>query len=153
MRMSAIRKRSGFLSYDALFSLIPLVMMLSFVMMLVSGISKESLSGVQGQELFDKLVGIADYSVKSGLAVHSSNDFQGVYGSSSSQPDYIIHNLVNKSMLTDGYVEDLKSASGLKSLEISVGAPKGATDDSFCIYRIVVVGNDRRISRLFVCGS
>lgn len=151
--IAAIRKRSGFLSFDALFSLIPLVMMLSFVMMLVSGISKESLLGMQNQQLFDKLVGIADYSVKAGLAMRSSNDFRGVYESASAQGDFIIHNFVNESMLTDSYVEDLRSASGLKSLEISLDAPIGVTSDSLCIYRLIVIGDDRRISRLFVCGS
>lgn len=138
---SWIGPKAGFVSLDALFSIIPLIMMVSLVLGFTSTLVMESAIVMHRQQVFDKLVSIADYSVEYGLAEADPGDPDGKK----------IPNLLDRSLLTDAYMDDLKGRSGLGALHISLDNPSDDADN--CIYRLVVEGDERAIKRLFVCGS
>ena len=133
--------KAGFVSLDALFSMIPLIMMVSLVLGFTSTIMKESAVSMHRQQVFDKVVSIADYSAGYGLAEADPDDPEGKK----------VQNLIDRSLITQAYIDDLMERSGLGKLHISLD---GSSDDmDVCIYRLVVEGNGRAIKRLFVCGS
>jgi hypothetical protein len=119
----------------------------------------------QSQILFDKLVSIADYTVKSGAVVREGP---------------LRHpNWIDPALLGADYENGLKEKAGLDALEIFLEYGDGAGGDAAvsgfqfpvsdgsggpgfgrsggagrgtCIYRLVVSGPGRDISRLLVCG-
>jgi hypothetical protein len=135
--MTAASRYKGFSSFDALFSLVPLVMMVLFVMELSSHFSLDAQEQANRQQIFNRLVSIADYTVKSG-AVKREGDVK-------------YPNWIEPGMLGASYAEGLRVRAGLSSLEISVDEPR--EDFSMCIYRLVVIGKEKKPSRLFVCGD
>jgi len=139
--MPRIDPKHGFVSLDALFSMIPLVMMVSLILALTSTVVKESAISMHRQQVFDKLVSIADYSVEFGLAEADPDDPEGGR----------VPNLIDRSLLTDAYADGLMERSGLGKLMISLDSP--SDDMDICIYRLVAEGGTRAIKRLFVCGS
>jgi hypothetical protein len=129
--------RRGFASMDALFSILPLMLMLLFTADAASSLAKEAAGRNHREEVFDRLLAVADFTVKSGAAIHDKG---------------IRHpNWINGSALSGEYSEGLRKSSGLSMLSISLSRPEGGHDA--CIYRFVVVGEGKAIGRLFVCGS
>ena len=121
----------GIISFDALFSLIPLLLMFLFLMQMMQAMSEDIMG--EERDTFDKLVSIADYTVKVGAArkeggLRYPNWIDGI-------PDYT----------------DLQERSNLSRLYISLSEPED--DYSICIYRLVVVGDQKKIKRVFVCGD
>jgi hypothetical protein len=100
-------------------------------------LSREAAGRFHDRQVFDKLVSIADFTVKSGAIVRNG---------SVRYPNWL-----SEGNLTDDYSEGLRQEAGLSSLSISLGAPddKGGV----CIYRVVAVGDSKAIQRLFVCGG
>jgi len=139
----------GFMSLDALFSIVPIALMVFLAMDMRSMLSQEATERSQQQVVFDKLVPIADYTVKSGAVMRNG---------SARYPNWI-----DEGVLGDGYVEDLRGRAGLGALSISLerAGPGSesesgsgyARDGSVCIYRIVVIGQEKGLGRLFVCGG
>lgn len=127
----------GFTSFDAMFSIIPVVLMLLFVMDLTSHFVHDAAEKTHKQQVFNKLVSIADYTVKKG-AVRKAGDVK--------YPNWLDENSIDKH-----YADDLRYRAGLSHLLISIQKPQ--KDLSTCVYRLVVVGEDRKIARLFVCGE
>jgi len=126
----------GTISFDAVFSIIPILMIfvLLFQTIQFAGQSKEEAS--REQDLFDKLVLVADYTVKSGAVVRDGN--------------IRYPNWIEEGKLTSSYSEDLRIRYHLNKLFISLDVPE---DSSMCIYRIVVCEDSKKISKLFVCGD
>ncbi len=126
----------GSVSFDALFSLIPILMIFVLLLQTIqfTGQSKEENS--MEQDLFDKLVLVADYTVKSGAVVRDGN--------------IRYPNWIEEGRLTSAYSEDLRFRYRLDELSISIDNPG---DSPVCIYRLVVYGNSKKISKLFVCGG
>ncbi|MBN1169878.1 hypothetical protein JXA56_02545 [Candidatus Micrarchaeota archaeon] len=120
----------GILSFDAMFSILPMVLMFSFLIQILYFTGETN----HQQEKFDKLVSIADYTVKIG-AVRSEEKIR--------YPNWIEEN-----KLTVSYIDDLQERMKLDSLHIGFVPGEGLT----CIYRLVVTGEDKKISKLFVCG-
>jgi hypothetical protein len=122
------------LSIDAMMSIIPLVLIFIFLMqsMSIAAWSEEERSATQ--DLFDRLVSVADYTVKSGAARHEG----GIR-----YPNWVTH-------VDNEYKEELRKAAGLSRLEISFSEPEGY---GLCIYRLVVTSSDRRISNMYFCGE
>jgi hypothetical protein len=148
------KTKNGFLSLDALISMVPIVMITAFVLIISAAIARESEHMVERQQLFDKLVSIADHSVNEGLAMKSTNTGDGAEGP-------FIHNYINESAITDVYTEGIARASGLSELGIRLDRPDNPNpygpvapvmEADICIYRLVVFGKNREISRLIVCG-
>lgn len=126
----------GFISFDALFSILPIILIVSLAMERSMALARESEEAMHNQQSFDKLVSVADYTVKSGAAVRSN----GIR----------YPNWIDEGALSEEYAVALKNKTGLESLDITMDGPGG---DGTCIYRIVVSGQQKEIRRLFVCGS
>lgn len=126
----------GIFSIDAMMSIIPLMLLSVF---LIRSMSLAALSAKEQSEradLFDKLVTISDYTVKSGAAKHEG---------------LVRHpNWIDEGNIDDGYIESLRQRADLSRLDISFSEP---VDYPECIYRLVVVGPEKRISKLFFCGE
>ena len=122
---------------QAMLGMLPVMLMVVF-MLNVAMLSASSVEDrLQRQEGFDRLVSIADYTVKSGAVYRS---------------DGVRHpNWLDESLLTEEYTEGLRQRASLDSLYISLHEPEHAYPA--CIYRLVVTGDERAISRLHVCGG
>lgn len=127
----------GFLSIDALLSAIPAIL----IAMALSWTSSELLAKAEShssdQQAFGKVASAADHIVKIGAVVREG------------QVRY--PNWIDPSLITGRDTESLREALGLESLYVSMEPPGGAY--RFCIYRLVVIGKDRTISKLYVCGG
>lgn len=128
----------GFLSFDAVFSLLPVALMVLFVMALSAAVAGSAAAGMQRQEVFDKVVSAADYTVKTGYARVEADGLK--------RPNWM-----RDGGIDEAYVEQLRARTGLGALEMGYGEPDGAHDA--CIYRLVVVGDRKEIRRLFACGD
>lgn len=127
----------GSISFDALLSIIPVMMMLVFLLNISSMLSQGAAETMHRQHVFDKLVSVADYTVKTG-AVRRSGDIR-------------YPNWLETGAITSEYIEDLRLRTGLSRLYLSTDGPD--EDYPACIYRLIVTGDDKRIARLFVCGG
>lgn len=114
-----------------------MLLMLAFIMNASFRISTESAERIHRQQVFNKLVSVSDYSVKSGLAKTDG----GVR----------YPNWIELSRLTHAYTENLRLGSGLSRLYISTDEPDNQY--AMCLYRLAVTGDDMRHVRLFVCGD
>ncbi len=133
-----MRQNKGFISFDGLLTTVPLFMIIVFVMNVSALLLQNTESAVKNQQLFDKLVSAADYSVKVGLAKH--DDAVRYPNLISQNPDA-------------QYSEKLRKLLELSSLYISFEKPD-ARDYSICIYRLVVLDEpERPIRKLYVCGD
>lgn len=137
MRMTNRSRYKGFFSVDALISILPLAMIALILAQTASELSWKAQGAFSSQQAFDKLVSAADHSVKSGAAVHG----EGVR----------YPNWISPGALTEEYAEALRAQAGLRRLYIGMSE----TDEEyrFCIYRLVVYGEEKRMGKLFVCGD
>ncbi len=135
--MTLTSRHEGFASFDALLSLVPVVMMLSCAMQLSELQSGYAGERVGRQQVFDKLVSAADYTVESGAVMRSGG---------LRRPGWL-----DESLLGDGYTERVRGMEGLSSLYIGTEEPGGHY--RMCIYRLVVYGEGKEAGRLFVCGG
>ncbi|MEW6721787.1 MAG: hypothetical protein AB1324_00840 [Candidatus Micrarchaeota archaeon] len=94
-------------------------------------------NAARGQETFDKIVSVADHTVKIGAA-RSDGGIR--------HPNWIL-----AEKITEAYTESVRAQSGLRALYIGMEKPGGIYD--FCIYRLVVSGPEKSPGRVFVCGS
>jgi hypothetical protein len=129
---------NGFLCFDALFSLMPVLMMALFIMGVSAAVAGNAAGAMHGQEVFDKVVSAADYTVKTGYARVGPDGLK--------RPNWM-----RDEGIDEAYVEGLRLRAGLAVLEISYTEPDSAHD--VCIYRLVAVGDDMEIARLFACGD
>lgn len=136
-RPNRYRPFAGFASLDALFSVVPVAMMLFFAMNAGASIGKQAGERMERQQAFDRLVSVADYTVGSGAVLRNGS--------------VRYPNRVDVAAISEAYVEDLRARAGLRELRVSVGEPDGA-GAGFCIRRLAVAGGDMRIVSVFVCG-
>jgi hypothetical protein len=135
--MTGTSRYRGFSSFDALFSMVPVLLMMLMLMEISSSLTRAATAQAGRQREFDSLVTIADHTVRSGAAVRSGG---------------LRHpNWIDAGLIDGDYVESLRERAGFDSLYISTSAPAGAPGQ--CIYRIVVIGPEKKIGRLFVCGE
>lgn len=113
------------------------MLMLLLLTEAASSLSKSARKNAEAQELFDKLVSAADYSVKNGAVMRSGS--------------LRFPNWIDERLLVPDYAEGIRASEGLSRLYIGLAAPEDGF--SACIYRIVVVGPERTVGRLFVCGD
>jgi hypothetical protein len=130
-------RSTGFASFDALLSLVPILLMMLFLMQSASSLTKKAQETAHRQQVFDKLVSAADYTVKIGAARREGA---------------VRHpNWLDERLLTASYADSLKEKEGLSSLYVSLGAPGDGY--AICIYRLVVVGDGKDMHKLYVCGG
>ncbi len=128
---------SGFVSFDAMFSLIPILLLTVFLLNIMYYLLHDAVESIEAQERFNKLVLVADYIVKRGGA-------------------YEENKVIYPNLIDPGKLSGLEAELGSKvhmdlfiGLESEGGIPN---TDKECIYRIVVNHNSGEIDRLFVCG-
>lgn len=133
----ALNRHDGFASLDAVLSLLPMMLMLALLLRLSDDMAMRAQETLARQQRFDKLVSIAEYTIKSGAAVHEGG--------------YRYPNLIDESALTAEYAESLRKRAGLDSLYISPDEP----DDGYpqCISRLYAESGSRGIRILHVCGG
>jgi len=125
-----------------MFSIIPALLMLTFALSSAHYLSAGAEQRMHEQQVFDKLVSIADFTVKQGAARTGAAGIDQVR----------YPNWLDESVLDDGSLaRGLEQEAGLGELSVQLDDPgAGAT----CVYRLVVVGDDReRIAKLYVCGD
>ncbi len=137
MQMRTSRCERGFLSFDGMLSLVPMIMLLSLALQASAMHAGAASDALSRQQLFDKLVSVADYTVESGAAVRDGG--------------LRYPNWLDASRLTASYSAGLAEEAGLESLYIGEEKPGG--DYAICIYRLAVYGEEKEIGRLFVCGA
>ncbi len=135
--MTAPNRYDGFASLDAILSLLPMMFMLALVLKASGGMVREAEAAMHRQQAFDRLVSVADFTIKSGAAVHDDG--------------YRYPNLLDEGAITPQYVESLRDQANLTALYIGSDEPEG--DYPFCIIRLYVSGENREIRRLHVCGG
>lgn len=131
------QSKKGFISFDGLFSILPALLILIFTMNIANHLTMNAQEHIHLQQLFDKLVSIADYTVKQGAVI--TDDSAGLR----------YPNLIDESKITDNYAETLREETNLNSLQITLDDPGAG---SVCIYRIVLDQRDQ-IRQLHVCGD
>lgn len=141
MQSRSERKCNGFISFDFLFSIIPILLILSYTLSYSSFLEQRAEEKISGQILFDKLVSASSYVVRVGAAKKEGNGFPEAKASPNliSSEDFSAYEsqLGNKLRfsLSIGFEE-----SGFR--------PKGT-----CIYRLVVHEPTRQIRKLYFCGG
>lgn len=134
----ALRSRyRGFLSFDAIFALLPILLIAAIAMGAAAHVAGEGKGTFERQRLFNRLLSAADYTVKSG-AVFREGDVR-------------FPNWIDAEMLTDDYAEDLRRREGLGFIYIGTATPP--SEYGTCVFRIVAIGESKTIGRLFVCGG
>lgn len=127
------------LSLDALFSILPILLMLVYILNITALIVGQAEAAANKQIMFDKLVSIADYAVAHGLAKKSAE---------ARWP-----NLVETLDMNAAEIIELKKTFNLKSLSVSAAVADGET----CIYRLVVLeqpgSGGKEIKKIYICGA
>ncbi len=119
-----------------------MLLMVLFLVESASWLSGAARESSHRQQLFDRLVSVADYSAKIGLAMREGE---------------VRHpNWLDLAKLTAGYSDSLREKAGLSSLYIGLEEPpsdSSAPGYPMCIYRLVVAGDGKEIRKLYVCGE
>ncbi|MEM2909274.1 MAG: hypothetical protein QW590_00925 [Candidatus Bilamarchaeaceae archaeon] len=133
-----IRKHShrAFVSYDAMFSILPVVFMVSLIIQMMALTISDASYAMSKREKFNLLVTTADYAIKKGAAKSSEN--------------VIFPNWLDESLIPQ--LERKLSTEMNKDITIGFNPQ----NDKTCVYRLVVVGGERpeegTIKKLYVCG-
>ncbi|MFH1520800.1 MAG: hypothetical protein ABID61_04090 [Candidatus Micrarchaeota archaeon] len=134
--MTIANQSRAFITIDGMVSLLPILLILFLLAESISFLSNSNAKTSHNQIFFNKLVSIADYTVKSGAAIHQDN--------------IRYSNWIDEQKLNAQFVEDLRQKTDLNNLYISTTSQQNY---SVCIYRLVVVGSNKDIKKLFVCGG
>ncbi|MCK4319854.1 hypothetical protein KAW38_04770 [Candidatus Micrarchaeota archaeon] len=125
----------AFVSFDALFSIIPLLLMLYHILYLSTIIPSTSEARLESIHLMNKLYSVADYTVNYGAVKKESS----LTGTSLYYPNLI-------ESLNELDTDKIKEQMNLKSLSISFEQGEGN-----CIYRLVL--HEEEIKKLYICGE
>ena len=124
--------KHGFFSIDALLSIIPILLMLTVVFQIYGTTVHQVTRATNAQELFDKLVSAGEYTVRIG-AIRNK------------QPNWIDEGEISSSY------QYLASKANIANFYLSLDEPSKNYDS--CIYRVVAVGDSKKITKLFICGD
>ncbi len=135
-------RRKGFVSYDGLFSLLPVLMLTVFVLGTMQYLLSDSVDKMDSQEKYNLLVSVADYIVKDGGAYKEG---EKVY------PNWISETELGA---VRSQLSEIRSMLGLPGLDFGLEDAEGYDGESgkTCVYRLVVSGQEKELDRLFVCG-
>lgn len=133
------RSTKAFLSYDALFSILPLVFMIAFILQVMAITITDSNQAMERREASNFLTATADYVVKVSPAVKA--DAAGNF-----MPNWIDESILQK------LGQNISKSSG-RDVLLTTDANKLPAGN--CIYRLVVVGGSRpengEIKKLYAC--
>ncbi len=125
--MIGTSRYKGAIIFDSIMSMVPIVMIFLVFFQYIAIL----LPSEDGK--ISKLISVSEYTVKTGAAYREN----GIR----------YPNWVDTGKISEGYVNDISSRMGLENLKIST-----VPGDGTCIYRIVTLGPDRVVSKLFFCG-
>lgn len=131
----------AFVSFDFLFSIIPILLIVSYSLSFASFLEGRAESKIQGQILFDKLVSASDYAVRVAAAKDEGISF----------PDKKVYpNLIPSS--------DFSDLEASLSSRLRFRLRMGFEEDGFmrkgtCIYRLVVYEPTMEVRKLYFCGE
>ncbi|MFA5077319.1 MAG: hypothetical protein WC488_02740 [Candidatus Micrarchaeia archaeon] len=128
----------AFLSFDFLFSLIPILLIVSYTLYYASFLQSRAEENLEHQALFNKLVSASDYVVKIGAAKTEGNFF----------PEKKVYPNLIPSEDFSKLQGDLEKRLHFNSLYVSFEEGKGT-----CIYRLVVYEPTNEIRKLYFCGE
>ena len=140
-----MKQSKAFVSFDLLFAALPVLIMVSYLFTVISLTTEAANSYQSSAELSQKLSTIADYLVKRGAVERSSQETYFL-GTAKYHP-----NLIDPGELEDfqNYkAEEIGAWMGIGNLEASFEKGEGT-----CVYRLVVVGEDLELRKLYVCGE
>lgn len=135
-----MNQSKGFVSFDLLFSALPLLLMLVHMLTVTGMAADVGEQTLKSTETTGKLVTIADYLVKRG-AVERSLQGTGFLGTATYHP-----NVIDESKLNSMDTEGIRKWMELDSLQISWEKGGGT-----CIYRLVLLEGEAK--KLYVCGG
>lgn len=138
-----LNRSRAFISFDAMFSIIPVLMMMLFTLNAAHSLSNGAAERMHGQQVLDKLVSVADYVVKQGAARTER------IGST----DVRYPNWIDSSRIDSALEQDLMRKTGLNRLSIRVAEDLEEAGPGSCIYRIVAADDTKRIAAIQVCGD
>lgn len=132
--------KRGFVSFDLLFAIIPIILMLSNFLTFVWMAAESTENSLKYEETSGKLATIADYLVKRG-AVEREGGPASFLGASHYSPN----------LIADGNpdVEEIRKRMGLEKL--SAGVDMDTAGWGTCVYRLVLYNGE--IKKFFVCGE
>jgi hypothetical protein len=139
MQQQGSSQSKAFVTFDGLFSILPALLILLFSLNAAHHLTKSASEQMHNQEVFDKIVSIADYVVKQGAVKTGSIGSEEVR-----YPNWIESSNVNSNL-----EHSLQSKTRLASLSIQFDKPGS---ESTCIYRIVL-DEKEEIRKLYVCGE
>lgn len=128
----------GFASLDLLFSTIPILFIVLYLLIFVFVLETRTNERIEQQILFDKLVSISNYVVRVGAVKTEGSDFPN---------KKIYPNLIVNSDFSL-FENKMKKRMHLKSLSINMDSEKG---NGICIYRLVIF--EDKIKKLYFCGE
>lgn len=133
----------AFISFDALFSILPVIFMVSFIIQTMAIASYDAAYSMEKRQEFNFLVATADYVVKAGAAEQGST------------AEYVIPNWIDESML-DSIESEISDPHNLGREIVITTEEYNIPEDVTCIYRLIVAGGskseDGEIKKLYVCG-
>ena len=129
----------GFVSYDALFSILPVVFTVSFIIQMMAVTVSDASYAMEERANFNFLVATADYLVKVG-------------GAKEVPPEAIAPNWIDSGKFEDVRDGLLANYTQLSSIELVELDSDQIPDNGTCIYRLVVVDDTKEIQKLYVCG-
>ncbi len=127
------RRHRGFLAMESLVVLLIMAVTIAYTIYVISSVTAYNKQHIERQQIFNKLVSIADYVVKEGAAAESN--------------DAIYPNLIDEQKLNGLDIMDIATRMGISKLKIGWQAGNGT-----CIYRLVL-DSRMEIRKLYVCGS
>lgn len=134
--MTLANQFRGFITIDGMISLLPILLIVFLLVESTSFLSNSNAQASHNQKIFNKLISIADYTIKSGAAIHQNNI---------RYPNWIDEQKINAQ-----FIDNLRQKTGLSTLYIGTEIQQNY---STCIYRLVVVEHNKEIKKLFVCGG
>jgi len=140
-----VKQSKAFVSFDLLFAALPVLIMLSYLFTVIAFATEAANTYQDSAELTQKLSSIADYLVKRG-AVERQLQGTEFLGTASYRPNVIDEVELGKFQYYQA--EELGGWMGIENLEASFEAGEGT-----CVYRLVVVGEELELRKLYVCGE
>lgn len=140
-----VKQSKGFVSFDLLFAALPVLIMVSYLFTVISLTTESANSYAESTELSQKLSAIADYLVKRGAV---ERELQGTkfLGTASYRPNVIDETELDNFQYYKA--DELGAAVGISNLDASF-----EKTDGVCVYRLVVVGEEMELKKLYVCGE
>jgi len=131
-------KNKGFVVFDFLLTIIPILLMIILTLNISSNLYHTSEKQMKEQTKIDKLVSISDFVIRYGAAENERNNMgEKIY----------YPNKISKSKLDELDLDELKDNIGLTDLYVGFEE----TEKQNCIYRLVSYNG--KISKLFFCGD